>query len=148
MAASGEVELHLGSRGKYQWLVSANLWLDEFLALCPQAILDRYVAITSLDSGPYRLNEIDTAQGWHSHDNISYSPLVTQIESIETAGFDEWYVNTEPFDLGKIEAGSFLIPTPPGEVRVFVNLLFTPHLSNVPKVYEICFGLSSSASLR
>jgi hypothetical protein len=39
----------VGSQGSYQWLVTEEDF--DLLQLCPEIVLGKYVAITSIDSG-------------------------------------------------------------------------------------------------
>lgn len=53
-----------GSNGEYQWLSSMDHDLHDFARLCPSALLGRYLAVTSIDSGSLRLSDADRAEGW------------------------------------------------------------------------------------
>lgn len=48
-------------------------------------------------------------------------------------GWDEWYVFTAPTDLGvsHLKANIFDVPEGQGNVRVFVNYCFAPHLTEM-----------------
>jgi hypothetical protein len=46
-----------GALGAYQWLTTDQHDLDTLLQSCPQTFLGKYIAVTSLDSGPVNLNE-------------------------------------------------------------------------------------------
>jgi hypothetical protein len=46
-----------GALGAYQWLTTYQHDLDTLLQSCPQTFLGKYIAVTSLDSGPLNLNE-------------------------------------------------------------------------------------------
>ena len=51
-------------------------------------------------------------------------------------GWDEWYVFNTPVDMGTSHLGEniFEVPDEPGQVRVFVNYCFAPHL---PKMSDL-----------
>src|SRR5215467_3698217 len=90
--------LSVGSEGLYEWLVSDQQF--DLLRLCPQIVLGKYVAITSIDSGPLEPTENEVTAGWQSRGEIAYSPQVQSIEEIPSAGWDEWYIFNKPVDLG------------------------------------------------
>jgi hypothetical protein len=64
----------IGSQGPYQWLVTRQIDLATLLESCPQSLAGKYVAVTSLDSGPMILTEEEKGLGWHSRNEIAYSP--------------------------------------------------------------------------
>jgi len=123
----------VGTYGSYQWLSMYERDMSELLSQCPQSVLGKYIAVTSIDGGALKLTEDEKAQGWWTSDQarfyhaicwsgheyredwkIAYSPRITSIHGLpnEThdeccAGFDEWYV--------------FEQPCPPSEMEVFVN---------------------------
>ena len=119
--------LTVGSEGDYEWLVSD----DEFdlLQLCPEIVLGKYVAITSIDSGSLVPTEKETAAGWQTRNHIAYSPQVQNVEEIPSAGWDEWYIFEKPVDLGisHLKENIFEVTQTPGHVSVFVNYGFAPH---------------------
>ena len=39
-----------GSRGSYWWLTSSEAYMGTLVQLCPEVILGRYLAVTSIDS--------------------------------------------------------------------------------------------------
>jgi hypothetical protein len=64
----------IGSHGPYQWLVTQQIDLATLLESCPQSVAGKYVAVTSLDSGPMILRDEEKGSGWHSRNEIAYSP--------------------------------------------------------------------------
>jgi hypothetical protein len=117
-----------GALGAYQWLTTDQHDLDTLLQSCPQTFLGKYIAVTSLDSGPVNLNEQQKSTGWTSHGDIAYSPQVQSVDNLrhrECGGFDEWYVFESPLDLGQVWKGNsvFEAPLNRGQVSVFVNFL-------------------------
>jgi hypothetical protein len=111
-----------GSRGQYQWLTSDEHDLASLLATCPQAVLDKYVAVTSYDSGSLTLNDEEVAAGWESRKGIAYSPKIESVVKLRPDGFDEWYVFDSPTDLGQLFKGNvFEKPLRAGIVAAFVN---------------------------
>jgi hypothetical protein len=106
-----------GVHGLYRWLVMRQddqHDLTTLLELCPQALSGKYVAVTSLDSGPKILTDEEKGLGWQSRNAIAYSPQITvsedgQIEGVTAgicAGYDEWYVFDSPLDLGVLGQGN------------------------------------------
>ncbi|HVO81564.1 MAG TPA: hypothetical protein VMT28_12585 [Terriglobales bacterium] len=121
--------LRFGSQGLYEWLAIDHPQLD-LLQICPEIVLGKYVAITSIDSGVLIPNETEKAAGWESRGNIAYSPKVQAVENLPRAGWDEWYVFANPTDLGTshLEENIFEVPEEQGQVRVFVNYCFALHI--------------------
>ena len=69
----------VGSQGDYEWLVT-----DEdvdLLELCPEIVLGKYVAVTSIDSGALTPTDTETAAGWQSRAEIAYSPKLQKLET-------------------------------------------------------------------
>ncbi|HZR66363.1 MAG TPA: hypothetical protein VFA85_14550 [Terriglobales bacterium] len=116
--------LTVGLRREYQWLATDRQF--DVLQLCPEIVLGKFIAITSLDSGALALNDEERAAGWESRGDIAYSPKVQDITGLPRAGYDEWYVFKTPSDLGTshIAANIFEVPQEHGHVSVFVNYGF------------------------
>jgi hypothetical protein len=125
--------LATGSHGGYDWLTTQHD-LEALLGLCPQLVLDKYLAVTSRDSGPLTLSDNERGAGWISRGGIAYSPQIESVEGLlhlgvdRFPGFDEWYVFNAPVDLGEALAGNiFEAPlVGPGRVAVFVNYYVSP----------------------
>ncbi len=124
----------VGSHGDYEWLVTEDnldyFLLDDFLQSCPEIVLGKYVAITSIDSGRFFPNDKETMGGWERHGDIAYSPRISSTECIPRDGWDEWYIFEEPFRLGQLVAqGKNIFMEPPSEeeVCVFVNFNMRLH---------------------
>jgi hypothetical protein len=116
--------LNVGSEGSYDWLVADQQF--DLLRLCPQIVLGKYVAITSIDSGEFVPTEKEAAVGWQSRGKIAYSPQVQSIEEIPSAGWDEWYIFDRLADLGvsHLAENIFEVPQEEGHLSVFVNYCF------------------------
>jgi hypothetical protein len=120
----------IGSHGQYQWLTSVDHDIASLLKICPNVLLDKYLAVTSMDSAQVLLTDQEKSDGWWTAEagkiymdkpdgtrdyrgKVAYSPRLVSVHGLpyETheccAGFDEWYV----FDQA---------PTA-GEIEVFVN---------------------------
>jgi len=119
--------LTVGSEGLYEWLVTDRQF--DLLQLCPEVVLGKYVAITSIDSGPLVPTEIETAAGWQTRGKIAYSPKVQNVEQLPRAGWDEWYIFDDPTDLGTshLAENIFEVPQEQGHVSVLVNYGFALH---------------------
>jgi hypothetical protein len=131
-----------GSHGAYLWLTTGQHDLNGLLQRCPQVLLGKYIAVTSLDSGPLELTDEEKRAGWQSRNEIAYSPQIQSPEGLpygECAGFDEWYVFESPFDLGQLWHGNvFEAPLTSGHVSTFVNFLdFAPHNSEVEDLVSL-----------
>jgi len=138
----------IGSHGAYQWLTTAHHDLDTLLGRCPQAVLGKYVAVTSLDSGPMALTDAEERDGWRSRSEIAYSRQIQSAENVRTerlpdgcASFNEWYVSSSPFDLGELWHGNvFEAPITPGQVCTFVNFgpgfaLHNPEMASLVRLF-------------
>ena len=88
----------VGSQGSYEWLVTDENF--ELLQLCPEIVLGKYVAVTSIDSGQLIPTDKETAAGWQSRAKIAYSPKIENAQDLPHDGWDEWYVFNTPTDLG------------------------------------------------
>ena len=119
--------LAVGSHGLYEWLVTDQQF--DILQLCPEIVLGKYVAITSIDSGPLVPGDRQTVAGWQSRGRIAYSDKIRNVEGIPRAGWDEWYIFDNPTDLGvsHLEENIFEVQQEQGHVSVFVNYCFALH---------------------
>lgn len=120
--------LATGSHGAYKWLSSRHE-LDDLLRLCPDVVLGKYIAVTSIDSGYLHPVDIEKLAGWESRQLIAYSPMVLSVENLPRDGWDEWYVLSRPMDLGisRLRDNIFDPALKAGEVGVFVNYAFALH---------------------
>ena len=137
--ADAKATMFTGSQGLYEWLATELHDLDTFLQRCPQAVLGKYVAVTSLDSGQLRVTDEEKNAGWLSRDGIAYSPKVQSTENLPHGGYDEWYIFDSPKDLGEIWQGNvFEAPTTPGHISVFINFgYFAPHNPEVEPLVSL-----------
>jgi hypothetical protein len=134
MTDAKSIPFTVGSHGDYEWLVTTAcvnyFLLDDFLQLCPEIVLGKWVAITSIDSGGYFPNDEEKAEGWERHGDIAYSPRVSNTDSLPRDGWDEWYVFEAPFRLAQLaaqERNVFVEPHSEDEVCDFVNLNMNLH---------------------
>ena len=113
-----------GSHGNYRWLVTDRQF--DLLEICPEIVLDKYVAITSIDSGVLQLTDKNKTAGWQSNGNIGYSPKIKNATTVPSDGWSEWYIFEAPTDLGvsHLEENIFEVPHDAGHVSVFVNYCF------------------------
>jgi len=123
--------LTVGSEGHYEWLVTDQQF--DLLQLCPEVVLGKYVAITSIDSGALVPTDKEAAAGWESRGKIAYSPKIQNVEDIRSEGWDEWYIFNNPTDLGTSHLGENIFEAPKGQghVSVFVNHNLAFHLSEM-----------------
>jgi hypothetical protein len=119
--------LTVGSQGLYEWLVTDRQF--DLLQICPEVVLGKYIAVTSIDSGPLVPTDEETAAGWESRGKIAYSPKIQTIQDLPRAGWDEWYIFDNPTDLGTshLRENVFEMPQEQGHVSVFVNYCFALH---------------------
>ena len=108
--------LTVGSQGLYQWLVTDQQF--DLLQICPEVVLGRYIAITSIDSGPLAPTEEETAGGWATRGKVAYGRTIQNIKALPRAGWDEWYIFDDPTDLGTshLEGNVFEVPQEPGHL--------------------------------
>jgi hypothetical protein len=88
----------VGSHGSYEWLVTDEDF--DLLQLCPEIVLGKYVAVTSIDSGQLLPTDKETAEGWQSWAKIAYSPKIENAQDVPHDGYDEWCIFNTPTDLG------------------------------------------------
>ena len=63
-----------GSRGSYLWLTSSEDYIGTLMQSCPEVLLGRYLAVTSIDSGSRWLTERQKIAGWELRRGVAYSP--------------------------------------------------------------------------
>jgi hypothetical protein len=129
-----------GSHGPYLWLTTEQHDLHTLLQRCPQALVGKYIAVTSLDSGPLVLDDEEKLAGWQSRNQIAYSPEIQSAEGLRgvCGGFDEWYVGESPFDLGQLRHDNvFENPMAPGQVSTFVNYCLALHKTEMQSLIDL-----------
>lgn len=123
----------VGSYGAYEWLATEQS-LDDLLRLCPELVLGKYIAITSIDSGSFYPTDEQFASVWENRHGIAYSSRIENVEQIPREGWDEWYIFENPADLGALirpsEKSVFEASLTSGEVYAFVNFNFGLHASS------------------
>ena len=67
----------VGSEGSYEWLVTDEDF--DLLKLCPEIVVGKYVAVTSIDSSQLIPTDKETAAGWQSRARIAYLPSTTAL---------------------------------------------------------------------
>jgi hypothetical protein len=129
--------LTLGSQGVYEWLVTDERF--DLLQLCPEIVLGKYVAVTSIDSSQLMPADKGTAAGWHSHEKIAYSPKIQHAEELPREGWDEWYIFNDPTDLGTshLQENIFEVPRGRGHLSVFVNYCFALHQPEMESIASL-----------
>ena len=117
----------VGSQGAHEWLVTDENF--DLLELCPEIVLGKYVAVTSIDSGQLMPTDKETAAGWQSRAKIAYSPKIENAQDVPHGGWDEWYIFNTPTDLGTshLAENIFEMPQEQGHLSVLVNYGFALH---------------------
>lgn len=117
----------VGSHGGYEWLVTDQD--SDLLELCPEIVLGKYVAVTSIDSSPLVPTDREMEAGWRSRAKIAYSPKIENAEELPREGWDEWYIFNTPTDLGTSHFAEniFEAPQEQGHLSVLVNYGFALH---------------------
>ena len=102
-----------GRHGEYRWLTSTEDYNGTILRLCPEIVLGKFAAITSVDGGVVRLVESQLAEGWLSVDGVAYSPRIDAIADIphqydgpDCVGYDEMYLFIEATEIGQLARGN------------------------------------------
>ena len=126
--------LTVGSEGHYEWLVTDQQF--DLLQFCPEVVIGKYVAITSIDSGVFVPTDKETAAGWHTREKIAYSPQIQNVGELPREGWDEWYIFDRPADLGTSHLGEniFEAPQAQGHLNVFVNYCLALHRSETKEL--------------
>ena len=141
--------LTVGLHGPYEWLVTDEHF--DLLQLCPEVVLGKYVAVTSIDSSEFVPTEKEAAAGWQSREKIAYSPKIQHAEELPSEGWDEWYTFNSPTELGisHLHENIFEVPPERGHVSVFVNYclaLHKPEMENIASLFWQQMGWVRSES--
>ena len=128
----------VGSQDSYDWLVTDEDF--DLLELCPEIVLGKYVAVTSIDSGHLTPTDKEMATGWQSRANIAYSPKIENAQDVPFEGWDEWYIFNTPTDLGTshLAENIFEVPHEQGHLSVLVNYgfaLYPPERANLADLF-------------
>ena len=76
----------------FRWFQARNLSLGDLVEAVPNLVRERFVVVTSLDSGPLRLTDDELAEGWRQVGSLTVSPKSPAPWSLPRGGWDEWYV--------------------------------------------------------
>jgi len=75
-----------GLQAPYHWLTATgDVYMGTLMEVCPEAVLNRYLAVTSFDSGVRRITEDERLAGWHLRGDIAYSPRVASVQSLSSS---------------------------------------------------------------
>jgi hypothetical protein len=85
-----------GQQGVYSWIEWNKAHLADLLDAFPDIARQRYVVVTSFDSGPFQPDNDELRAGWSVHGTLAYSPKITSINALPIDQFDEWYIFPEP----------------------------------------------------
>jgi hypothetical protein len=141
MRDSESIVPEAGTHREYGWIV-ADPHLDDLLRLVPEIVLGKYVAVTSIDSGPLIPTDEEREAGWESRGGIAYSPRITGVEVLPRDGWDEWWVFEKQIDdLGQLasatECNIFASPVSRGAVHALVNYNLGLHLPEMQPLIDI-----------
>ena len=87
-----------GQHNQYLWLErsietrAVDRPLIRLTKHCPEVLLNKYVVVTSFDSGPLHLNDQKIDAGWEPHGRFAISPRISNAGDIPFQWFDEWYI--------------------------------------------------------
>jgi len=115
----------IGADGGYRWL-NTECELRDFLALCPEAILGKRLAVTSIDGASLVPTSSEVQSGWSSANGIAYSPPIHSLDELPNEThkewcdfFHEWYTFDEFVDLGEVVQGGSIFEDGPRPGRLF-----------------------------
>jgi hypothetical protein len=120
----------VGTHGDYQWLSLTECDISALLEKCPEIVIGKYLAVTSIDSGTLQLTEQEKQTGWSAPESakvfrgtswsppecrgdwrVAFSPRVESIHGLPNEthdeccdGFDEWNIFREPPPIVEMEA--------------------------------------------
>lgn len=132
--------LTFGSHGDYLWLTSTSHTIGNLVAVCPELVLDKFLAVTSCDSGPLHLDEKAKDAGWQLQNDIAYSPQITSSELLPCHElYDEWYVFDSCPSLGQLDRRENpFVSLAEGRVFTFVNygdFVFSPVMKELEELF-------------
>jgi hypothetical protein len=83
-----------GTHGNYYWIEwsSPSVFLHDFIHAFPSVVMQKYIAVTTCDSGPFVPTDQEHQDGWFAESDIAYSPQIVDVEAIPNDQFDEWYI--------------------------------------------------------
>jgi hypothetical protein len=123
--------MHIGKYDCFYWLTSTEDYSGTILEVCPEVVLGRYLAVTSVDGGVMRLTESQLAAGWEVRRGIGYSlkldrvgDVPHQLDGPDAPGYDELYTFEDRCDLGERSQGNIFLEQfapAPGRTAVFVS---------------------------
>src|SRR4051794_35587986 len=87
----------------FRWFQSSDLSLGGLVEAVPDLLRDRFVVVTSLDSGPLRLTPDDTAAGWRQSGSLAISPKSPTPRSLPLGEWDEWFLFEELPAVGSLD---------------------------------------------
>ncbi len=133
-----------GFNGGYHWIEAYATDLESFLRCCHNALLDKYLAVSAVDSGSFRLREPDLAAGWSSNGGIAFGPRIASAEDLTVVenqisrcvGYNELYTFESPPKLGALYTGDVFEATIcSNSVVAFVN--FKDFRFSAPEAHAI-----------
>lgn len=139
----GSVEVFgTGSREGYEWAVSERVMNDLF-RVCPEVTIGKFAAVTAVDSAPMRLSEQQKDFGWTTEGGIAYSPRIADTDSVPQDYFSEFYVFSEPVNLGAlVERNPFESGVHQNQIYAFVNYDFGLQDPDYKSVTELFWQLA------
>jgi hypothetical protein len=84
-----------GERCDFRWFQAGDLSLGALVEAVPELVRDRFVVVTSFDSGPLRLTPEDIALGWQQCGTLAVSPKSPASRPLPLGEWDEWFVFEE-----------------------------------------------------
>jgi hypothetical protein len=90
-----DVERITGEWCNFRWFQSRDLSIGRLVEAVPDLVRDRFVVVTSFDSGPLRLTPDDIAAGWRQSGSYAVSPKSPGTESLPLGEWEECFVFKE-----------------------------------------------------
>ncbi len=94
----------IGNHCGFYWIQWEKASLGSLLSDVPQIVLGHYLVNTSSDSASLTLSDVEKSTGWRSVGELTYSPLVTDVNTIRHEQFEEWLVFKSPTKVSSWEA--------------------------------------------
>jgi len=105
-----------GKTKDFWWIQDSGLRLTDVVSKFPELFTDKFVAITSFDSGSLEPSEIELSWGWYSKRGVFYTPGIQNPRTLPHDTHDEWYIFDSPKEFCPprrfVNYGNFMLRDP------------------------------------
>ncbi len=84
-----------GKFENYKWLETRSFSIHNLINVCPEILRDKFLVISSFDSGSLIPTENESRKGWYSKNNLMYTNRLNNLTELPHEHYDEWYVLLE-----------------------------------------------------